>query len=64
MQQGGFTPWEALRGGTIDGAKHFGMDSDIGSIEVGKLADMVVILSFKAQSFRMSYVRHSSILNR
>ena len=43
MTQGGFTPWEALRGATIDGARHLGMDGDIGSIEVGKLADMVVI---------------------
>lgn len=43
MQQGGFTPWEALRGGTIDGAKHLGMDKQIGSIEVGKVADLVVI---------------------
>ncbi|MDM7861330.1 amidohydrolase family protein [Alteromonas sp. ASW11-36] len=43
MEQGGFTPWEALRGGTIDGAFHLGMDKDIGSIEVGKLADLVVI---------------------
>ncbi|WP_100658673.1 amidohydrolase family protein [Alteromonas flava] len=43
MEQGGFTPWEALRGGTIDGAVHLGMDKDLGSIEVGKLADLAVI---------------------
>lgn len=43
MNQGGFTPWEALRGGTIDGALHLGMDKQIGSIEVGKVADLVVI---------------------
>ncbi|NNE65408.1 MAG: amidohydrolase family protein [Pyrinomonadaceae bacterium] len=43
MEQGGFTPWEALRGGTIDGARHLGMDKQIGSIEVGKLADLAVI---------------------
>ncbi|MCB1025740.1 MAG: amidohydrolase family protein, partial [Acidobacteria bacterium] len=43
MAQGGFTPWQALRGGTIDGARHLGMDKHIGSIEAGKLADMVVI---------------------
>jgi len=43
MEQGSFTPWEAIRGATIDGAKHLGMEDDIGSIESGKLADMVVI---------------------
>jgi len=43
MVHGGFTPWEALRGGTIDAAKHLGMDADLGSIEPGKLADLGVI---------------------
>ena len=37
MEQGGFSPWEALRGGTIGGARHLGMDAEIGSLEVGKL---------------------------
>ena len=43
MSQGGFSEWEALRGATIDGAVHLGMEKDLGSIEVGKLADLVVI---------------------
>jgi Tol biopolymer transport system component/imidazolonepropionase-like amidohydrolase len=43
MVQGGFTPWEALRGATIDGASYFGMQADLGSIEAGKLADIAVI---------------------
>lgn len=43
MAQGGFSAWEALRSGTIDGAKYLGMDHDIGTIEAGKLADLAVI---------------------
>ena len=43
MQQGGFTAWEALRAGSIDGARYLGLDGDIGSLEAGKLADLVVI---------------------
>ena len=41
--QGGMTPLEALRAATLDGAKYLGMDKYIGSLEVGKLADLVVL---------------------
>ncbi|GAA0640437.1 amidohydrolase family protein [Brevundimonas lenta] len=43
LAQGGMTPLEAIRAGTLNGARALGMDRDIGSLEVGKLADMVVM---------------------
>jgi len=42
---GGMTPVEVLRAATIDGARIIGVEQDLGSIEVGKLADMVVLNS-------------------
>ena len=41
--KGGMTPLEAIRNSTLNGAHYLGMDADIGSLEVGKLADLVVI---------------------
>jgi len=40
---GGMTPREILKAATIDGAKIIGFDQDLGSIEAGKLADLVVL---------------------
>jgi len=41
--RGGMSPMEALQAGTIVPARSLGMDADIGSLEVGKLADLVVL---------------------
>ena len=43
MAQGGMTPLEVIRAGTLNSARYLGMDGDIGSIEPGKLADLVVL---------------------
>jgi peptidyl-dipeptidase Dcp len=43
MTHGGMTPHEALQVATINGARYIGMDADLGSIEPGKLADLVVL---------------------
>jgi imidazolonepropionase-like amidohydrolase/Tol biopolymer transport system component len=43
FQQGGMTPMQALRCGSLKGAEYIGMDRDIGSLEVGKLADFAVL---------------------
>jgi len=65
MHQGGFSAWEALRGATWDGAKYLGMDKDIGSIEPGKLADLVVIDGDVLDNIRRSeYVTYTMINGR
>lgn len=40
--QGGMTPFEALRSGTLHGAMYIGMDHELGTLEPGKLADIIV----------------------
>jgi len=43
LAQGGLTPLQALRCATMNGADYIGMDKEIGSLEKGKLADLVVL---------------------
>jgi imidazolonepropionase-like amidohydrolase/Tol biopolymer transport system component len=43
LGRGGATPVQALRAATIDPARHLGFADDLGSIEVGKLADLVIL---------------------
>ncbi|MFK4003072.1 amidohydrolase family protein [Qipengyuania sp. NPDC077563] len=52
--RGGMTAVEALRAGTIEPAKSLGMDRDVGSLEVGKLADLVILTADPAENIRNS----------
>ena len=41
--RGGMDPVEALQTATVDPAKHLGFYGDIGSLETGKLADLIIL---------------------
>ncbi len=43
LHQGGMTNIQALQAATINGAKYIGAGNDIGSLKVGKLADLIVL---------------------
>jgi imidazolonepropionase-like amidohydrolase len=59
----GMTPMEALRSATLSGADKIGFAADLGSIEVGKLADLVVLDENPLQDIHASTQIHWVIKN-
>ncbi len=43
LREAGFSPLEVIRSATLYGAQALGKDKEIGSVEIGKLADLVII---------------------
>jgi len=41
--EGGLTPYQALQTATINAAEAVGVNEDLGSVEVGKLADLIIV---------------------
>jgi imidazolonepropionase-like amidohydrolase len=65
FEQGGMTNMEALRAATLNGAWYIGMDHDLGSIETGKLADLIVLDANPLEDIRHSEsIRYTMINGR
>jgi hypothetical protein len=43
LREAGFHPLEVIRAATLDGAKILGVDREIGSLQVGKKADLLIV---------------------
>ena len=54
FEQGGMTPLEALRTATLAGATYLGFGNHLGSLEPGKLADLVVLDANPLENIRNS----------
>jgi len=55
LQEAGFHPLEVVRAATLKGAELLGMDDRIGSIQLGKLADLVVVEANPLANFKVLY---------
>ena len=60
--RGGWSPIDALRAGTIMPATSLGYDKDVGSLETGKLADMIVLDADPTANIRNSEMIHYVVL--
>ena len=43
LVESGLTPMEAIVGGTMENARYFRIDDRLGSVEVGKIADLILV---------------------
>lgn len=55
LQEAGFHPLEVIRSATLMGAEALGESANIGSIEAGKLADLVVVDANPVRNFKVLY---------
>jgi imidazolonepropionase-like amidohydrolase len=55
LREAGFHPLEVIRSATLYGAQALGADKEIGSVEVGKLADIILLDENPLQNLQCLY---------
>ncbi len=55
LREAGFHPLEVIRSATLNGAQLLGMEDQIGTIEIGKLADMLLIEENPLRNLKVLY---------
>ena len=55
LREAGFHPLEVIWSATLRGAEEFGVDSELGSIQVGKMADFVVLDENPLENLKVLY---------
>lgn len=55
LREAGFHPLEVIRAATLNAAEALNMDDKIGSIQVGKLADLVIVEENPLQNLKVLY---------
>jgi len=61
--EGGMPPLEAIRAATLRGAEVLGLDQDLGSLEVGKLGDLLILEGNPLENIRHTAAIRSIVFN-
>ncbi len=64
LQEAGFHPLEVIQSATLKGAELLGVDSDRGTVELGKRADLVIVDENPLANFKILYGTGHQRLNR
>jgi hypothetical protein len=55
LREAGFHPLEVIKSATLNGAQALGLEKDLGSVEVGKLADFVIVEENPLKNLQVLY---------
>jgi imidazolonepropionase-like amidohydrolase len=55
LREAGFHPLEVIRSATLSGAQALGAEKDLGSVEVGKLADLAIVNANPLKNLQVLY---------